>query len=389
MWNLGECWCGTNVGPDNVKVEDGECGMPCLGDDSEVCGDSNRINLYYAKELDSDQPCGYTPPTTTLPPVTTTAAATTTAPICTVTETEVPECEFKCGKWCAPALPEWKNKAECVAAAKTCALQLTSCFKTAGWPGVEQCFEFGKWCIQVGQFCSGSSECASSSTGKCNKKGCWNKYKPINVKPPTTTTKTTACPTTMVATTTTAAQTTSTACPPEPTNICKQPTSDRWGYGPDRPVAGIPLPLVGCNDIKSDFTRNPFKFYTDADSRKCHSFSWNQRPNVCADACEEQYDECKDTYVRGCDRRRSVLEVDAGLESRDALEERTYSRDECAAWDSKSEWWRKGSDLIKCWGKGANTHNAAGSRCKAQYIDCLAVNKKVNPGDACKKWCER
>lgn len=365
-----------------------------------TCGGHSRLNLYYAKDLDSPEPCGFVPPTTTTaitttaPPVTTTATTTTTAPVCTVTETSPPECEYKCGNWCAPSLPDWTNKQQCLIAAKTCALQLTSCFKTAGWPGVQQCFEFGKYCLQVTQFCSSGSDCYTGSN-KCNKKSCWNKYKPINVKPPTTTTKTTACPTTMVSTTTTAAQTTTTACPPEPTNICKQPTSDKWGYGPGKPVAGIPLPVVGCNDIKDDFSKKPFKFYTEADSRRCPSFSWNQRPNVCAEACEEQYEECKDNYVRGCNSGRSRYhkrdgeEEEVELERREPRGSRNSRTDECATWDSRSEWSKKGADLFKCWGKGANTYNAASSRCKAQYYDCLSVNKKVNPGNSCQNWCAK
>jgi hypothetical protein len=346
-----------------------------------TCGGRGHINLYYAKDLDTPEPCGYKPPTTTTapPPVTTTTTTTATAPTCTSTQVTPPQCEFKAGNWCSPPLPDWTDKPGCINAAKTCALQLSSCFKMAGFPGVQQCFQFGAWCLQISQFCV-CSDCAGASPPKCNKKAAWNKYKPACVQIPTTTTITTACPTSLVPTTTAPPATTTTACPPEPTNICKQPTNDRWGYGPDKPVAGIPLPVVSCNDIKNDFTRNPFKFYVHPDSRRCPSFSWNNRPNVCQEACEEQYEDCKEAYVRGCNKRRRDLgEVE--------LESRTYD-DGCAYSDSRSEWSKKGCDQVKCWGKGANTPNTSGLRCKAQYQDCLAVNKKVNPGNVCKKWCD-
>lgn len=381
----GECWCGTNVGSDNALVDDGNCDLPCAGDNSITCGGHKHLNLYYAKDLDSPEPCGYKPPVTTTAPPPVTTTTTTTAPTCTSTQVNPPQCEYKAGNWCAPPLPDWTEKSGCIDAASTCALQLSSCFKMAGWPGVAQCFEFGAWCLQIKTFCY-CNDCVGSTPPKCNKKACWNKFKPANVQLPTTTTVTSPCPTSFVSTTTAPPVTTTTSCPPEPTNICKQPTNDRWGYGPEKPVAGIPLPVVSCNDIKNDFTRNPFKFYVHPDSRRCPSFPWKNRPNVCQDACEEQFEECTDVYVRGCDRKRDVSEAD--LERRSPEPSYSSRDDGCAGWDTKSEWWKKGSDLIGCWGKGANTINASVQRCKAQFLDCMAINKKVDPGQSCKKWCD-
>jgi hypothetical protein len=372
-----ECWCGTNISSDNVLVDASHCDVPCAGDSSMSCGGHDHLNLYYAKDLDSSEPCGYKPPTTTTapPPATTTA----TAPTCTSTVVNPPQCEYKAGHWCGPLLPDWTDKTGCLITGKTCALQLSSCFKTAGWPGVQKCFEFGAWCLQIQLFCIGG-DCAGSRSSKCNKKACWNKYKPAGIQVPTTTTITTACPTSLISSTTAPPATTTTACPPEPTNICKQPTNNRWGYSPEKPVAGIPLPIVTCNDIKDDFARNPFKLYNNADSRKCPSFSWPNRPNVCKEACEEQYEECKAAYVHGCDNRLGDEELE--------LESRVPGDDGCATQDTRNEWGKKNSDVVKCWGTGANTVTASDQRCKAQYQDCLAINKNVKPGDVCREWCD-
>ena len=189
---------------------------------------------------------------------------------------------------------------------------------------------------------------------------------------------------------------------PEPTNVCTQPTNDKWGYGPGKPVGGIPLPAVCCNDIKDDFNKNPFKLYNDPDSKKCPSFPWPSRPNVCQDACKEQYEDCRNTYVTGCKtlgRKRSI-----GLSAREA--EATSAQDveferrwllswssgdqaSCSSTGNAGSWGGKGSDSPSCWGKGGNTPDKALQRCKAQYDDCMVVNKKVDPGDKCRTWCDK
>lgn len=307
--------------------------------------------------------------------------------------TSTPKCEHSCGNWCAPALPDWDNQSDCVDAAKACALQVASCFKTAGWPAAIQCFEFSKWCVDIKDYCS--SSCRGS---KCGKTDCWNKNKPSGTLGSTTTTVF-PCPTTSTMKTTTAKPTT-TVCPPAPTNICTQPTNSKYGYSPEEPVAGIELPVVSCNDIKDDWSKNPFKLYTSSNSRNCPSFSWNHRPNVCQDACEEQYEDCKETYVNSCGNlswknnhhRRAAGETVEQFERRTwnshkgGKDDNDYSS--CAVSDTSREWCKSGSDAVKCWGRGANNANSASNRCKAQYKDCLAVNKKVNPGNQCKSWCD-
>ncbi|KAI6778002.1 wsc domain-containing [Emericellopsis cladophorae] len=401
-----ECWCGTDLGAGAEKSDSNQCNTPCQGDDSVNCGGPERLTLYYAKSLVGPAPCGVEPPavtTTTGPSV----SATTTDAICTATSTVAPDCEFKCGKWCAPALPDWTDKSGCKSAAKTCLLQVASCLKHAGWPEVTQCFEFSRWCSNVKSACD--SDCKFN---KCSKKQCWDKYKPgAGAKAPTTKTTTFPCAATTTTMMTTTIVPTQTACPPEPTNICKQPTNDKYGYGPDKPVADIALPVVGCNDIKEDFGKNPFKFYNNAKSRSCPSFSWHKRPNVCAEACEEQYEECKETYVKSCENTswrgngHGRRDEDDAEEQTSDLEARTFWWSKsfsfsgsskwggsglpstCAARDDKKEWFKKGCDALQCWGKGANTKWAASKRCRAQYKDCLAVNKKVTVDGMCKSYC--
>ncbi|GJN68995.1 hypothetical protein PLICBS_003041 [Purpureocillium lilacinum] len=340
--------------------------------------------------------------TTTTKSTTTTKGShttTTTTAVCTATHTSPPKCEWQIGDWCAPPLPDWDNKLECLVAAKTCELQGVSCFAKAGFPHVIDCFKFTKWCIAVKAHCV--TDCVLQKG--CGKRECWDKNKPGPGTPPSTSTSVYPCPpsTTLKPTTTTKPPVT-TSCAPEPTNICTQPTNDKWGYGPGKPVGGIPLPAVCCNDIKDDFNKNPFKLYNDPDSKKCPSFPWPSRPNVCQDACKEQYEDCRNTYVTGCKtlgRKRSI-----GLSAREA--EATSAQDveferrwllswssgdqaSCSSTGNAGSWGGKGSDSPSCWGKGGNTPDKALQRCKAQYDDCMVVNKKVDPGDKCRTWCDK
>lgn len=444
-----ECWCGTYLPDDASKVDQSQCSLACKGDASLQCGGDARLNVYYAEELVSSEPCGYEPEppettttstaatttsststTTTTAPATTTSSTTTTktppttttsGALCTATVTKPAECEWQCGHWCAPALPDWNNPSDCHGAAKSCALQVASCFKTAGWPAALKCFDFANWCGDINDYCS--KDCRGPL---CGKGDCWEKRRPNGGKPPVTTTSVYPCPaTTTMATTTRAPVTTSTACPPEPTNICTQPTNDRYGYGPGKPVGGIELGIVTCNDIKVDFGRNPFKLYNNEDTRRCPSFPSPQLPSVCADVCKAQYEQCTDTYVNSCGnvswkgsfsgrsshRRHRHRSDDEGINAE--LARRTWGSwsgyadasaswggshhgspdsddySHCAVSDSSREWCRPGSDDVQCWGRGGNHPSAATTRCKAQYKDCLAVNKRVNAGGACKSYCEK
>ena len=58
----GQCFCGTFLNPGSVPTTSDQCNMPCSGDPSETCGGTRILNLYYASDLVSTQPCGYVPP---------------------------------------------------------------------------------------------------------------------------------------------------------------------------------------------------------------------------------------------------------------------------------------------------------------------------------------
>ncbi|KAK9436022.1 Carbohydrate-binding WSC [Metarhizium brunneum] len=482
-----ECWCGVVLANDTAKADTSQCNMPCQGDSSDTCGGRGRLNLWVAKDLESLEPCGHKPGTTTtsLPPSTTTTTkpvdttttkpetttttkpettsttkpettsttkpetttttkpetttttkpqttttkpetTTTTTPetttttkpqtttttkpqtttkpttttkdmphtttnLCTATVTLPPKCEWQCGSWCAPPLPHWGDKNGCIIAQKTCHKQVSSCFKNAGWPGSIECFKFKAWCGFIDAYCA--SWCPSDSCGKWD---CWDKHhggggKPPS-NPPTTTTSVYPCPTTSKPATTTTKPATS--CPPEPTNICTQPTNQKYGYGPGKPVGGIPLPVVGCNDCKDEFDEKPFKYYTEAESRNCPGFPWPRWPSVCSQACEEQYTHCVATYNKGCESLgwRDSWRKRAG-ESDEEFAKRWSGPDNggsgtCAAAGSVSTgaWSARGSDSLQCWGWGGNNPAWALERCKAQYQDCLRVNQWVDPKDKCKRW---
>jgi hypothetical protein len=199
--------------------------------------------------------------------------------------------------------------------------------------------------------------------GKCSKGDCWNHNPGQGGSPPKTTTTVTPCP----ATTTTkppATSTTPTQCPPPPTNLCTQPSNPKYGYGPGNPVGGIPLPLVSCNDIYSDWRTNPFKLYINQNSQKCPSYPPTGCGNACSDACKEQYTQCKNVYQQGCQQGSS------GRFKRGEAAKRLLGI----------------SQFTSNWGFGDNTPSNAAKKCQAQYQDCLAVNKNVNPQKQCKTW---
>ncbi|KFA81669.1 hypothetical protein S40288_09920 [Stachybotrys chartarum IBT 40288] len=384
------------MGNHTIEAPAEDCNMPCRGDPSQICGGSRRLSLYVARELLSLEPCGHNPPndttTTTsimVPPSTSTiytsslatstspisvsissssalvlsstttstresittpstttkstSVTTTTSSLCTATTTPPSECEYKVGKWCAPHIPDFDHEDGCLDAWKTCAKLVTSCWKYAGFPASIECLTFSKWCGGIKQYCY--SDCRGRT---CSKKQCFDRNKPQNPSPPKPPiTSTYPCQTTTTVQTT--IRSTATSVVPEPTNICKQPTSRIYNYGPGNPVGGIELPLVTCNDLQKDFWNRPFKLYTEPDTRHCKSYSRRYCPDACKDACKEQYDECKETYVESC----------------------------------KPEW----SSWLNLNNQGGRESPiTAYQRCTSQYHDCLYENKHVDPGDRCRNW---
>ena len=408
-----ECYCGVVIGNDTYAAPASECDMACKGDASQTCGGRQRLNLFVADELRSLQPCGWEPPvssstlppstttsseptlppqtsTTSAPPDTTTAPPTTTSkPVTTTTSSSAcvsttvipPTCEYKCGKWCSSPLPDWDDVKTCKGAWSNCALQVASCFKHAGWPDVLDCFDFGEWCGDVAKYCD------SNPRGGCRKGDFWGKKPPKggpghNPNPTTITVTTTCAPTptsTKPGTTTKPAPTTTTKCPvPTPTNICVQASNPHYGYGPGNPVGGIEMPVVTCNDLAEDWPKWPFKGYTDTDSRKCKKYPRNGCTNACADACKEQYEDCVDVYAEGCKQKGGPNGGNGnnggwgGWGRWKREEEKSYfefvKTVEKRTWRWKDEW------------------GTAVNKCKAQYSDCLRVNRGVTGAGKCPKF---
>ncbi|EOO04428.1 putative wsc domain-containing protein [Phaeoacremonium minimum UCRPA7] len=255
---------------------------------------------------------------------------------------------------------------------------VAACFKNAGWPGAMDCFDFSSWCSDIGSYCTS----ASSRGGKCNKGDAWKSKPPKGGNSPTTSTSVYTCKPTSTSTTSTkktsSTSSSTTKCPvPTATGICKQPTNNQYGYGPGNPVGDIDLPILTCNDLKDDFSKYPFKLYTDSDSKKCGGYSRPSVPNACADACKAQYDQCQDTYATGCKEKNGVGSSKSGS-------------------SGSSSWWPfwkrsafPGSyfDYIKAPNKRTfgwtDTYTTASSKCTAQYNDCLSQNKGVSAGTKC------
>jgi hypothetical protein len=378
----GECYCGVVIGNDTYAAPASECDIPCNGNSAQSCGGRGRLNLYVADELQSLEPCGYEPPvssSSTLPPSSTTSstpsstappetsitststtpitsATTTSSSACVSTTVVPPTCEYKCGKWCSSPLPDWDDVKTCKAAWSHCAVQVASCFKHAGWPEVLNCFDFGEWCADVNKYCD------SKPRGGCRKGDFWGKKPPKGGhNPPKTVTVTTTCAPTATVTKPTTPTSTSTRCPiPTPTNICIQPSNLLLGYRPGKPVGGIEMPVVTCNDLGEDWPHYPFKQYTDVDTRKCRKYQRNKCPSACADACKEQYEDCVDVYAEGC-RRKPNKPRDANyFDFHSSVEKRTFG------------WF--------------DNYSGAILKCKAQYSDCLRTNRHVTGAGKCPRY---
>ncbi|KPM37285.1 hypothetical protein AK830_g9266 [Neonectria ditissima] len=300
---------------------------------------------------------------TTAPATTTTRLATTTTAsvaMCTSAITLPNSCEYKCGSWCAPSVPDFQDLSSCTNAYKTCAKMIGSCFQAAGWPGALDCFDFSTWCSNIQTYCT-SSACTS---GKCAKKDCLSKYKPVGGNVASTTTSVFPCSATTATTTIPASA--STSCAPEPTNICTQPSSWRWGYGPGNAAGDIDLPLVSCNDLQTDFNSGrPFKLYTNKDSASCKGYSRAQTQNACADACKAQYDGCTSVYVTSCQKFGGKSYF-----ARRAMGTTTDMSKHEKRW-------------FNIW--GSDSASTAQSKCQAQYNDCLSTNSNVYTS-RCTKW---
>ncbi|KAI1812092.1 WSC domain-containing protein [Poronia punctata] len=81
----GECYCGVVVGNGTQLATDAEtCNVPCNGNKNQVCGGPSRLSLYVAKDLQSLEPCGSPPDTSSTIssyPVSSTSAPTSSSTI--------------------------------------------------------------------------------------------------------------------------------------------------------------------------------------------------------------------------------------------------------------------------------------------------------------------
>lgn len=50
------------MGNGTLPVAESQCNVKCTGDSTETCGGRSTLNLYVAKDLESTEPCGGTPP---------------------------------------------------------------------------------------------------------------------------------------------------------------------------------------------------------------------------------------------------------------------------------------------------------------------------------------
>ena len=306
-----------------------------------------------------------------------------------MTTTVAPACEYQCGNWCSDPLPEWDDGKGCKNGFSHCQIQVSNCFAKAGWPASLECFDFSKWCQDVNGYC-GKTSGGGSKFGFCKNKP----PKPPVQKPSATTTVltttcppatsepagtrttkvTTAQPTTTKATTTTKPATTVTQCPiPTPTNICKQPSSPIHGYGPGKPVGGIELPIVTCNDLSDEHDKYPFKRYSEKNSRQCPKYPRNNVVNACNDACKEQYDDCVEVYAETCKRNNAPTGLNKFWVGGWGWKRSNY-------FDFKSAEKRT---FMFGWG---DDYSKATAKCKAQYTDCLWANMWSNGYGKCTKF---
>jgi hypothetical protein len=259
-----------------------------------------------------------------------------------------------------------------------------------------KCFDFSDWCSGIKDYCSTTP----SKVKNYGKNNCYSSKPP---KGSPTTTKTVAVPCATTATTSKPAtttkpatsSTTTTKCPiPTVTNICKQPTNGQYGYDAENPVGDIELPVVTCNDLKSEFGQKPFKLYTDSDSTKCGGYPRPQVPNACADACKAQYDQCTDTYAQGC---KTPAQGGGGGPGGNG----NWGGSGGGGYGGGGSYWdnwfgnRPGhraarselkpvGDVKKRTGFGwSDNYNNAVNKCKAQYNDCLSINKGINVSGKC------
>ncbi|KAK7989481.1 12-dehydrotetracycline 5-monooxygenase/anhydrotetracycline 6-monooxygenase [Apiospora arundinis] len=277
-------------------------------------------------------------------------------------------------------------------------VNIPSCYMNAGLPDALNCIGFAQWCGKVKDFCG--------ATPQGNKDSCTKAWPPVKptVKPAlTTTTMTVPCiaTTSKVAAVSSAAAVSSvitsakpaittktlTTPPPTttatttcaiatPTGICQQPKNTASGYDVNKPLGGIKLPALTCNNVEAEHKAGSiFKLYTEQDTKKCASFKPPQVADACSQACRSQYDQCVSVYAEGCRTKGKYDGRVFGL---------GYSPN--GAFVSRQP---RGFSLLGARTEAAvaftDSYDGAKTKCVQQWRDCLTVNKGA-VSDKCKKY---
>jgi hypothetical protein len=77
-----ECWCGSLIGGAGTLSPDNECNMPCSGNAAEMCGGSNRINIYAFIAIPASMSITASPSSSM--PTSTSPASLSSTSICTI-----------------------------------------------------------------------------------------------------------------------------------------------------------------------------------------------------------------------------------------------------------------------------------------------------------------
>jgi hypothetical protein len=142
------------------------------------------------------------------------------------------------------------------------------------------------------------------------------------------------------------------------------------GYDAENPVGGIELPLVTCNNLENEWKSGKvFKLYTDNESKNCRSYKRPDCKSACQDACQAQFDECKDIYAEGCKTKGKVNgKIFGGF----------------GWWKQRRSYFEAAEVEKRTFNRFNSEYNDAVNACKAQYNDCVDENKGVKDNGQCK-----
>ncbi|OAQ97661.1 hypothetical protein LLEC1_04963 [Akanthomyces lecanii] len=351
----GECWCDSYLAAQASKVSDAECSKPCSGDGSKMCGGSNRINVYLAKDLESMEPCSSsvtTSSTTATSTQTTSTSSTNTVTTTTGTETTstgttstgTTSTGFTSTGTSTTSTGTETTSTGTGTTSTGTETTSTSTGTTSTGTGTTSTGTTSTGTTSIGTTSTGTTSTGTTSTGTTStgttSTGTTSTgTRTTSTGTGTSTTCTTSTTTSKTLTTSTRTSTTS-SCVPAPTQVCVEGV----GWLGHEPVCGVALPPVSCSDNKGDYGLNPFKLFNLPDKSKCPIFP--KASLACIEACGVQLKQC---LKATCLYRRNENDVQHG--------KRTLG-------------------LIK------------DIECKKQFALCVAANKLINP-NVCKAYCPK